>query len=391
MIKVILFALGFLLSLSYATTTIKSIPGKTEQNPKDSSELAIDTCKSKICLDNLIDTSINSGGYVHKISGVSKISHRGVGKDQSWGFDGRIIDDNNPTEFSFTWVTNKNFYDPAHVSFLVSPGFEGFYSFKYNKLGLCFNYTGAYDFYWGSEPSGPIISRLQNPKLFFDWNHKFKDANVFKGVDLNLSLWAHESNGMFIERKGEYDTIEHGFPTEGNDHYNAQDWASMGWDYYYIEAKIPIKIPACLGNFNITFDGLLKQYYRQDSGLWGVWGYSVKRIEDTALFYNGANGAGSKRIWQYDGSILNIKVQRPFQQHKNYSQYLELDDKIQTGGVQIGSAINPFSNVSNDLVFAFKVFALPTVFLSWDNGYTLPISNYTLRINEFSIGFELTQ
>ncbi len=83
-------------------------------------------------------------------------------------------------------------------------------------------YTGIYDFYFNSETSGPVISRLQNPGLRICYTRALAKKS-FTGIQYTLDV-AHESNGMFISSREQFDAVKESFPPD----YIVQDFASIG-------------------------------------------------------------------------------------------------------------------------------------------------------------------
>jgi outer membrane phospholipase A len=101
--------------------------------------------------------------------------------------------------------------------------FRGHYSFKYSLLcrprpetpdetssrkyrnecddtnELFLFYTGAFDFYMGTRPSGPVINRLSNPGLQWrmPWRRRF-DLGAMAPSNVSIGL-EHMSNGQTIE------------------------------------------------------------------------------------------------------------------------------------------------------------------------------------------------
>jgi len=135
----------------------------------------------------------------------------------------------------FGWV--YDFDEPPHPNLFLSmkyrmPLSEG------SLLGMqrpSFNlgYTGDYDFYADRRPSSPVISRLQNPGLFFrGFTSGEYEKNGFEPYELGFGWW-HESNGQTL---GSYAAMEN-FAKYSPDGSHAQDYASMGWDYLALQSN----------------------------------------------------------------------------------------------------------------------------------------------------------
>src|SRR5665213_1993489 len=96
---------------------------------------------------------------------------------------------------------------------------------SYRFDGFHFAYDGLYDFDLWSRPSQPIVSRLQNPGLYFSFlSPNEKRLWNMDGMDFG---WFHESDGQVIGKRAAYDAL---YAQVGQD---ANDSVSRGWDYWY--------------------------------------------------------------------------------------------------------------------------------------------------------------
>ena len=97
-----------------------------------------------------------------------------------------------------------------------------------------FAYTGAYDFFLLSDENGPrasapVVSRLQNPGLFYK-REFFDYADADQGL-MSLAVgWFHESNGQQID--GDNNALFNSL-----DPLIRSDYVSRGWDYLGIDLK----------------------------------------------------------------------------------------------------------------------------------------------------------
>jgi hypothetical protein len=214
-----------------------------------------------------------------------------------------------PTIFAFDFTSdldlpadNIHHSDPWHPTFFISP------MLRLNlpdvlwmdSISFTGAYNGLYDFYAGTLSSGPVISRLQNPELFFSARH-FDHFNVKFG-------WAHESNGMFITHKGQFDTISTALPHLPDDSmpYRPQDFASMGWNYWDLETKWDGNIY----KFQYTLFGIGKYYFNQDD----LVGFDDDKLEDTSFFVPIKGKVG---IPNYNGIILGATLDWIYMQRRN--------------------------------------------------------------------------
>jgi outer membrane phospholipase A len=77
------------------------------------------------------------------------------------------------------------------------------YSLRYICFGrdgwdVFLSYTGEFDFYWGTRPSGPVINRKSNPALHLRWalNREIRPSVVTDYLELGME---HSSDGQTTE------------------------------------------------------------------------------------------------------------------------------------------------------------------------------------------------
>ena len=169
----------------------------------------------------------------------------------------RCLTGNQPSYFTVSPKKNTDFgTDPAHLEFKVSvkyPLWGEIQKTENDKFlatkGIYFGYTGKYDFYALKRYSSPIVSRQQNPGLFYKYSKKLVNSensnehiNGFNGLSIG---WYHESNGQDIDSQilfnqkiaaVETKLIEEKKPTD-NKKLIASDYISRGWDYLGITSK----------------------------------------------------------------------------------------------------------------------------------------------------------
>jgi outer membrane phospholipase A len=152
---------------------------------------------------------------------------------------------------------------------------RGHFSLRYVLFGWAdkagyVSYTGEFDFYRGSRPSGPVINRLSNPALHWSWAlRKFLDDPADKSkvaeadaIDVGLE---HESNGQVGEVTGAGDsaTAQRVYAERGRPYF---DQISRGSNFVSISARVsetPIGLP-------VSVQAKLRLYMGQDSDVtWG--------------------------------------------------------------------------------------------------------------------------
>lgn len=287
-----------------------------------------------------------------------------------------------PTTFSLDipWGTAPVTSHP-HPSFFMSPGVSLGYRFDSTAMALKCVYYGAFDFYFGSLESGPVLSRLQNPALFFE------RARLMPFAALHSLTWRlgmmHESNGMFVEDRSQFEKLQTALPAG----YDAQDFASMGWNAWVFEAQGEIRTGSLKWRPQLS----LRLYTHLDA-LWRLHG-----LEDTSLFYE----SGVKpHIWDYDGTLALLTMETPgdfFFLRLWPLRYFPWSRGYVTLGVQGGGMQTAYSNgvasmfrhLSYHIALKGRWYQLPWIgFLKYAYGYTQPIAYYSIRSHQLSMGIE---
>jgi hypothetical protein len=166
---------------------------------------------------------------------------------------------------------------PFGPTFQLNQGFTIYYFGSHQFLR--FHYRGAYDFNTGTE-SGPVVSRLQNPMVFYEYD--FRAAHI--GI---LAGWAHESNGQILQDTG--DASAYRVVNSGKNGYDPQDYASMGWDYWWAG------FAHNLGRLRYTAEYRFHVRQVSEWPIGDAFGGSVRGIEDTS-FFDGARHRGIKAV-----------------------------------------------------------------------------------------------
>ncbi len=154
---------------------------------------------------------------------------------------------------------DENHLDGSHLEFKVSIKYPLWGSLvdlddssKEDKRSqaLYFAYTGKYDFYFGSRYSAPVISRQQNPGIFYQYQYDSRE----RGFQHFAFGYFHESNGQEIDDELMFDNkvIElldkicrdtkepdclANARHQQEAHTMATDYLSRGWDYLMAATK----------------------------------------------------------------------------------------------------------------------------------------------------------
>ena len=227
---------------------------------------------------------------------------------------------------------------------------------KSNKL--YFAYTGQYDFFIFSDDdkgreSSPIVSRTQNPGLFF--KHLLEKDEGQEGFESIAVGWFHESNGQQIEDRQTFLTTT-----------NASDFVSRGWDYLGIDVKYRRNDFLGVGGHTNMYARL--RLFCDCQGF----GVSGEREDDTRLF----GDAESADIRDFDG--LRFIVDHRLEGNWNYGLQLKT-------GV---SRDNLLENWSYRVDLTYQWDDVPITFFYFD-GFGENISTYHIRSDYIGVGFKI--
>jgi hypothetical protein len=316
-----------------------------------------------------------------------------------------------PTYFSFAFPsgyelpdTNINRVDPPHFEFLVSP----FLSVKLfpesiDTLKFLAIYRGLYNFYFGSEASGPVVSRMQNIDFFFEWY--VKHWHPLKLMQFQLGA-GHESNGMFVDSRAQYSEMMRAVPhrPDGSLPMNPQDFASMGWNYWKLTAARSFKLKN--GNGVVSVSGGLKYFINQDFSSLVTLGHS--KIEDTSFFFQLTEEPGISR---FAGLNLGVSYFKSFRDKAPITYAVKSVYCTWSSRMGYDAPYNYSGNVllSGDVTLLKMIYAGVTgipylgwvfcifngfnaslpVFLKWDYGYSENFAYYPVKYatpGKFSLG-----
>ncbi len=214
-------------------------------------------------------------------------------------------------------------------------------------------YTGEFDFYLNTRPSGPVINRLSNPGLHLRWRPKAMFPANQDGDYVSAS-YEHASDGQVTEVTSPADAAvaQRNYDERNRPYF---DQISRGSNFFTVGARVS----AADGAFPLTVSARLRAYTSQDSGVtWGPLAGSGVRLSD------------------YHRASMTLEL--PTRDFGAFSLRWTVGDK--------GLATDSF-----DLGWQFK--------LTWPKGLALPLylrvhqgplntlSNYTQR--QDSVGFGL--
>ena len=281
---------------------------------------------------------------------------------------------------------------PSHLNvpsyrFTLSPNYT-FWPFredkKWSETGVSFVYIGIYDFYHGTRSSGPVVSRKQNPLIYFFTQHKYQD-HILK---LKLGF-GHESNGQFIDSKESHQYFQEAFNDSihggsSDDkllyyQYNIDDYVGIGWNYYLAEFSVKRDKPFNT-NAHFTFKLLYKLFVGYDT-----FDPTTDELEDD-IFYD-PELSNKTSIKGYDGFIYSIDWQGN-SRHFNFmgDNYLIYDPSFTIGLKHgyFGYDFKPTIWIKGYM----KLFGSLPTFYQYDNGYGRDLSSYPFRYRSHSFGIE---
>lgn len=127
--------------------------------------------------------------------------------------------------------------DEIHIEFLISLRYPRLSRVKgarqhHEVFGT---YTGMYDFFVFTRPSGPVLSRLQNVGLHNRWNFRNVGWGKWRLHFFELSI-NHESNGQIVRSLEQYNTLRTNSNRFVRD--NADDYISLSTHYIGAEAAV---------------------------------------------------------------------------------------------------------------------------------------------------------
>ena len=258
---------------------------------------------------------------------------------------------------------------------------------RWGKSGIAVAYIGVYDFYFGTKESGPVISRKQNPFLYLFSEHEIITSYSFKSI---LGI-GHESNGQFISSSESHNHFEKSFQdsihgTDGSGtglkyaQYNLEDWASMGWNYYYTEFWL-INEKAFQTNATIIFKTHMRWFFTH-----GTINPNNQILEEN-IFYD-EELIGKTTIRDYDGFRYAIEWNGDSRHMNLFRDNFLIYDPSVSIGLRHGYLNSELNPTFWGRVY-FKLLGSLPLFYKYTNGYGRDISNYPYQFTSHAIGLEL--
>jgi hypothetical protein len=154
---------------------------------------------------------------------------------------------------------------------------RGHFSLRYALFGrrdvsAFFSYTGEFDFYRGTRPSGPVINRLSNPALHWSWAlRKFRHgeaelAQVEEQDSVDVGI-EHASNGQVGEVTSAADAAvaQRVYGERGRAYF---DQISRGSNFLSLSTRVS----ETLTGLPVSVQAKLRLYLGQSSEVtWGRW------------------------------------------------------------------------------------------------------------------------
>lgn len=233
------------------------------------------------------------------------------------------------------------------------------------KLGAA--YSGTFD-YRTDDYAGPIIAQKQNPSLFLAFTGT--SGSPIWSIPAG---WGHESNGMFLDNTKEFQ----GFTglradsckakTAPCKDLDAQDYASMGWDYLWIRGFITNATRK--NRHELVFNASVEyRMYMQQN-----FGFGEEQLEDTAIFIYNENSVGYRH---YDGVRVSVGAS-----YENFS--LQAFGKFGTETPIFGSGGAMLSyRLPEEIRKTYPV----EPFVSFETGYGLSLARYFESNTRVNVG-----
>ncbi|MDO6427545.1 phospholipase A [Thalassotalea sp. 1_MG-2023] len=338
-------------------------------------------------------------------------------KCQQKGMYFRCISGYEPSYFGYVGRDEKHL-DGSHLEFKVSLKYPLWGSLvdigdentiDERSQAVYFAYTGQYDFYFGSRYSAPVISRQQNPGIFYKYEYETRQSG-YKSFSVG---YFHESNGQEIDEERVFDNKvadildsicrEESHESCLSDAFNqkranamATDYLSRGWDYLAASTKYTLMHRRDLFGRRIAvqtdFYFTAKAYFN-----WQGLG-AVKGREENIAWLKGIDHPGDN-VYDYRTFQLTVNRKLDYQGcadianndchggngDKNWLDYLA-DNTEWSLTLSSGNKLN---NISYRLEFVHHFAGLFPLKLTYFNGYGENISTYQAKSHYWMIGIDL--
>lgn len=181
-------------------------------------------------------------------------------------------------------------YEPSHITWRSATGdknaLRARYSFKYSLLpndqnnqpthDLFLKYTGEFDFYVSTRPSGPVINRISNPGIHYQYSYGSQpDLGFGKLKWLGIGV-EHLSNGQTtdVSSASEISKAQAAYVNGDNQYF---DGVSRGVNFIMGEAHSVTEFSSS----KLSLYGKAKLYLSQDGDItWGPLANKGVRISD---------------------------------------------------------------------------------------------------------------
>ncbi len=338
-------------------------------------------------------------------------------KCQPKGMFFRCLSGYEPSYFGYVG-RDENHIDGSHLEFKVSIKYPLWGSLvnlgdeqKPDKRSqaVYFSYTGQYDFYFGSRYSAPVISRRQNPGIFYKYEYDSRESG-YKSFSLG---YFHESNGQEIDNKDMFDRkvtelhdkICRDDPNEQcltDPRHQQEAWAmatdyiSRGWDYLAASTKYTMFHRRDLMGRRIAVQTdfyLSARAYFNWQGLGFVsgreenieWLSDIDKRNDKVYDYNTFQLTINRKLdTRGCEKIVNNDCNRS-QQHANVLDYLA-DNTDWSITLISGNRLN---HLSYRLDFVHHIAGQFPLKLMYFNGYGENISTYQSKSSYWMVGIDL--
>lgn len=224
-----------------------------------------------------------------------------------------------------------------------------------------FSYTGKFDFYMATRPSGPVINRISNPALHW----RIHQPAWLRSLDFMDVALEHRSNGQVTE----YDSKD-----SNGDSVADSRW--RGGDYAYFDG---------ISRGANYFSAEIHDVWEHNGGKYSYYaGGKLYVSDDSQVTWGPLRNAG-RRIWDYDVMRLVVAhTSKVYPEHwiKEYEWNVEYT---------LGAKGLATDSVNASLYFPIvsrRRFYFPINFVKIHLGPMTELSNYTEPQNSISLGIK---
>ena len=274
-----------------------------------------------------------------------------------------------PTKFyqSIYLADSGSIKEPSHLEFFLSPVFK--IKIPKTNATVGFVYNGWYGFYLGSSNSAPLFSRRQNPYVYIEFFPKFDRFNGAKGspgLSIKQTLYAHESNGMYLNNYSDFQKNERHFDSLGVK-IDSKSLVSMGWNYWSTQARFFMK----KGKFEFSFNPEIRIFVPQEFEKI----FKVSAELEDSVFYDPVHRNVSIR--DYDGLRMELKSE--------YFVRSYLVGKVILGARRGLATDSSKMSLFGEMGIRFDDWG---VFLGYHQGYGKDLATYPYWYKRINMGIE---